>query len=129
MNPSGVSIFLTRTFASNLTTTPQFLHFAQIYFELVDSIPLILIIPWTSNLIRPFLMRILNSFGRIVHHRGSFVVGRGLLQDSLHHCVAKRGGFRETWSKVLCDILETVTVGLEITEGNTLRPCLVQTAD
>ena len=55
----------------------------------------------------------------------SFVGGR-LLQDGFHHCVAKLGCLRETWGEVFGNVFKTVTVGLKVTERDTLGPCLVR---
>lgn len=57
---------------------------------------------------------------------GSLVFGFGLFQNGLHHRITKCGSFGETWCEVLRNPLETMAVGLEVTEGNTVRPCLVQ---
>jgi hypothetical protein len=56
----------------------------------------------------------------------SLVIGGGLLQDGLHHLIAKRGSFRETRCEVLRNALKPVTVGLKVTKRNAVGPCLMK---
>lgn len=58
--------------------------------------------------------------------RNTLLRPRGcLLQDGLHHFVSKSDSFRKPRSEVLLNPFETVTIGLEITEGDTIGPRLL----
>lgn len=48
----------------------------------------------------------------------------GILHDGLDHLVAHAHGVLQTWCKVALDVFEAVAVGIEGTEGYTVRPCL-----
>lgn len=52
-----------------------------------------------------------HSFGRF-HH------------DLLYHFISESDCIREPWCKVLLDVLKSITISIESTKRNTLRPCL-----
>jgi hypothetical protein len=50
--------------------------------------------------------------------------GLCFIHDGFDHLTPQAHSLWESWGEVVLDVLESITISFEVTEGNAVRPCL-----